>query len=600
MKRYICLLILLVVGVSACNDNFLNTEPTDMLSTEQLVKDPNAVKAYFATLYDLMPIEDFNFCNGRFNQFPGDGFGYLSNYVDETITSNKYYGSEFGENWKEIYKLIRNVNDFIVEINKVEEILAPDVLNTYLGEARFIRAYAYFSLVKRFGGVPVLLEPQVVVDGDVEKLNIPRNTEDEVWMAIRDDFEFAVQNMTGASEYGRANKYVAAAYLSRAMLYAGSIAKYGKLEYDGLVGVPASKANEYFQTSFNAAKLVYEEGGYELFNKVQDKSKNFSELFLEYESNPEIILAKGFDYDATKSTHSYDILCTPVYFIPGGYAGRQAPTVDILEKFEYLDGTVGPILTLNDDGTRKLYEHPLDLFRDRDPRLLGSVIAPFSQFRGEEISIQKGIHVDGSFKKGNYYNQYYHSDTKEINTTISSVRATGKYGGSFRSCLSGVYMRKYIDPNTDPKLLGVWKSRTHWIDMRFAEILLNMAEAAQELGTDRTLALTAINMVRERAGIRLLDDEELTIERIRHEREVELAFEGHLFWDLKRTRNLVERFQIWQPRRMDLYYSLDFNGYFVSFSITDGPKTYENKQYYNRIPQDEININPLLKQNPGY
>ena len=142
--------------------------------------------------------------------------------------------------------------------------------------------------MKYFGGVPILLEPQQFSGGtNTSELNLPRNKEAEVWDLIRSDLDFAAANLPATSAYGRANKYVALALESRAMLHAGSIAKFGTVQLDGIVGIDPAKANDYLKASYDASNEIIKSNVYSLFKKYTDKAQNFEQLFIELQGNPE-------------------------------------------------------------------------------------------------------------------------------------------------------------------------------------------------------------------------------------------------------------------------------------------------------------------------
>src|SRR5690606_23196214 len=134
----------------------------------------------------------------------------------------------------------------------------------------FIRAYTYFALAKRYGGVPIIQRVLNYPDESIEELQVPRSSEEETWDAIASDFDYAIAAMDEKSPRSTANKYVAAAYKSRAMLYAGSIAKYNTItlsdDFNSQVcGIPAARAVDYFKQSYDAAKLL--EGNFQLYMK---------------------------------------------------------------------------------------------------------------------------------------------------------------------------------------------------------------------------------------------------------------------------------------------------------------------------------------------
>ncbi|GAB3895033.1 RagB/SusD family nutrient uptake outer membrane protein [Larkinella knui] len=593
LKNYVVLLALL--SLSACNDNFLDKKPVDLLTAEQVYSSPEAVEAYFATLYKDLPIEDFSYCNGRFGEFPGNGDGYTANWTWEATNSNN--ASNNDENWGKLYRAIRNVNTFIKEIATVT--LPEATKNAYVAEAKFVRAYYYQELVKYWGGVPILLEPQTAVDGNTQDLNLPRSKEAEVWDLVKSDLDFAAANLPATSVYGRANKYVALALLSRSMLHAGSIAKFGTVDLNGLVGIDPAKATPYLQAAYDASKAIIESGKYSLFNKYPtDKAQNFQLLFYELQGNPEAIFCKGWDYESTRRTHSQDLMALPEAIrSPIGYANRLTPPLDMVERFEYMDGTPGT-LNIGTPGAYVHYKNPQDVFKNKDPRFFGSVISTGSSFKGAEITGQRGVIFNGVRYNGTALNQYFDIDKKQIvaNPTANSVRATGNSNNG----ASVFWLKKWLDPARPANLCVDWTSETDWLDMRLGEVLLNYAEAAFELGKPATEALDAVNQLRTRAGIAKLTTIDRT--KIRNERNVELAFENRTFWDLRRWRTLTTEFSGWIPNGLYIYYDVNAKDYVFEKTPNGGGKTYQVKDYYFQIPSSERSkAGSLLGNgNPGY
>jgi hypothetical protein len=597
MKKISCLLLLLFTIITSCNKNYLDVQPVNLLTADQVFNSPEAVTAYFATLYRDLPMEDFNYQAGVFNTFPGDGNTYLANYTWESFNSNSYNGTENGGNYASLYKAIRNVNTFLQQITTVD--IPEDTKNAYSAEARFVRAYYYFGLVKYFGGVPILLEPQQFSGGtNTSELNLPRNKEAEVWDLIRSDLDFAAANLPATSAYGRANKYVALALESRAMLHAGSIAKFGTVQLDGIVGIDPAKANDYLKASYDASNEIIKSNVYSLFKKYTDKAQNFEQLFIELQGNPEAIFCKGYNYAATTHSHSQDLMVLP-YIIrsPNGYGGRLSPTVDMVEKFGNIDGTPG-ILNVGTTSSFVHYPTPQDLFKNKDPRFFGSVITTYSTFKGAQVTGLNGVIYQGKTYYGNTLNQYFDIPSKSIVSapTANSVPATGNSNENNAPQL--FWLKKWTDPNTDRSLIHDWSSRTDYMDMRYGEVLLNFAEASFELGNPPAEALDAVNQIRDRAGVAPLS----TVDRnaIRNERNVELAWENKTFWDLKRWRTLTKEFNLWTPTTLYMYYDIDTRDYVFEKRPQGGSKTYQDKHYYDQIPGDERNKNPLLVNNPGY
>lgn len=190
--------------------------------------------------------------------------------------------------------------------------------------------------MKRYGGVPILDRVQSFPGQRSKSFMCPRNTEEEVFDKISEDLDFAIANLGETSSMrGRANRYVAAGFKSRAMLTAGSIARYNQIKvYDKasgkqLTGIPADRAEDYFEQSWKAAKLL--EGKYDLYKaewKADDKTAqadNFAALFLSVNNNPECVFAREYKYP--ESGHSWDALFVPYTMHgPDGFSTYANPT----------------------------------------------------------------------------------------------------------------------------------------------------------------------------------------------------------------------------------------------------------------------------------
>ncbi|MES1249297.1 MAG: RagB/SusD family nutrient uptake outer membrane protein, partial [Chitinophaga rupis] len=308
MKK-IFLLVMAAAMLSACNK--LNVPPVSIIQDPQVFTSVGGIQAYFAGLYNRIPIEDTKFSNGsgynqfsfidNINMFTGEGMNKNvtawanMNNVGMNVngtTVNFYYDCYFD---------IRQANYFIETMPKYASNFTQAQVNSWIGEAYFIRAFTYFELVKRYGGVPIILTVQNYPQQSLEQLQVPRNSEQEVYDQIGADCDSSYNLMNPTSENrGRANKYIAAALKSRAMLFAGSIAKYNQKNYNDpatnkrVEGIDASQAVRYFKASY-AASLAVQAGGYALYRNTAatDKVGNYVNLFFDVSAaNKEVIWTK--------------------------------------------------------------------------------------------------------------------------------------------------------------------------------------------------------------------------------------------------------------------------------------------------------------------
>lgn len=591
----------LLVGFCSCRKDLLNVQPTNLLTQDVLFSSPDGVQAYFASLYANLPMEDFNFCNGTFETFPAAGKGYLANWTEESSNTRGTSSPAFNSNtYDQIYKALREVNSLIQAVPSVSG-LDDETKLQYVSEAKFIRAYDYFELVKVYGGVPLLTAPQTT------PTPLPRNKEVDVWNQIKSDLDSAIEFLPPTSDYGRANKYVAYALEARAMLYAASIGKFGDpgilSSSNGINGVDATSAQTYMQAAYNAADSIINSGRYSLYMQYpNDLAQNFEYLFYKCgpaDVNPEAIFCRGFNYAATQNTHSQDNMVLP-YIIcsPSGYYGRLQPSLNMVEEFENVDGS-SPLL--GGEGLPLTYYHFPNMtaaFAKKDPRFAGTVVATGTYFRLDTITSQCGVIVNGQEKMGNNFGQYYNpaNGTFSINQTAGSIAGTGnsnytEYPFWLKKWTDPVFPRAQITPGT---------SQTSYMDMRYGEVLLAYAESSFELGHPASEAQSALNQLRKRAGIPLLNAGDITRDTIRHEWSVECAFENKTYWNYVRWRTLTTRFNQFQLYGCRVFYDIDTHDYVFEKYPDGAPKTYTSKQYYIDLPAQDFSSDPLLVHNPGY
>ena len=286
----------LVMALSFYSCDYLDVPPINIIQDDAIFNSESGITSYMTTLYYDLPIEDFRYTQQGFN-VSGKGQGRLPNVSGEAMCSSSDDISTIGDGtwwgcWD--YGKIRRVNYFLKNFPAYKSNFQNTVLaDAWMGEAHFIRAYCYFAMVKRYGGVPILREPQEYV-GDIESLKVPRDTEKACYDFIAEDLDEAFRLLPDNEEIlgkGRATKYAALALKSRAMLYAGSIARYGTVDLNGLVGIDKALANDYFELAYKAVKELEKSKRFSLYRKNSDKEKNFAELFLA-EDSPENIFCK--------------------------------------------------------------------------------------------------------------------------------------------------------------------------------------------------------------------------------------------------------------------------------------------------------------------
>lgn len=621
MKKLSILFLFLLT--TSCMKDWLDREPRTILSDQQVWNDPKQIVALLANFYDRLPSEsglvDVNDnADGRLFQwrdmanFDDAMWSGQSNEDGRNNITSYNYNSWYLWN----YTFIRDLNLAIENIATYGVNLTDDQKKQYSAELRFLRAFNYFELVKRMGGVP-LITSQLIYDysGNVANLQQPRAKESEVYDFIASEVDAVKNDLGNDGSVSRANKYTALALKSRAMLYAASIAKYNGLMAapistpGGEVGIPASMANNYYQQSLAASQEIINSGAYTLYRNNPDAGENFFEAVTKKASNKEVIFVKDYLLPTRKHVFSYDNIARGIREDNLG-SSSVTPSLNLVESYEYLDGTNGALKIRTADNSDFIYyDNVQDIFANKDARLYGTIIYPGTTFKGLQLSIQAGVMVWNDAR-----NAYDVVEGSDLGTTYTDGKLLTGTSGPHRSIQevsnTGFYLKKYIDPNDKTSTRGV-QSDVWWVWFRLGEVYLNATEAAFELGQTGP-ALTYINTLRERAGFPANSVTILTTERIRNERRVELAFEDHRLWDLKRWR-IADK--VWNGNSSSadaMIYALYPYRVIRPGSAHDGkyvfvkmvaprfraPRFFQLGNYYTAIDQSVLNNNPKIIKNP--
>ena len=658
MKKHIIkCLIVLILGTSLNSCVRFDILPQNMVGDETAFNSQAGVTAYFAAIYRDLRMEDFNytiyygFNNEHGWQYRPSG-GLTGEIVSRDIHNCEYEPGNVV--WEAAYKNIRRINYFIQNFSKYEDNFDAASVKHLYGEAYFLRAYEYFALAKRYGGVPYLTGVVDYPDCGFEGTYVYRNSEEETWTMIGEDLDMAYEMMAeNAPCRGRASRYTAIALKSTAMLFAGSVAKYNDINHfdpqtkKQVCGIPSEKAKDFFRHAYDAAKLV--EGHASLYKKhwaAGNKDamvENFVRLFLDTD-NPEILLSK--EYSVPDMGHSWDKFMLNRMYVVDGIGSSGTPTLELVEMFDGIPKDEnGHFKCFDENSNYILYDERTDPWVNAEPRLRATVLTPGEVWSGTPIDIRRGIYVgpwehgitqllenpesgtnykstshkdgdgmivDASTDEGSQSKPYEFSD----GTKMTRCGLAGPFSENAEGAHTGFSIRKFLDPDFPASSAYEMKCKQQWIDLRYAEVMLNRAEAAYELfleGDSEGASLIddaaiQINMIRERGGADLLvGSADLNIDVIRRERRKELAFESKVYWDLRRWRILhIEQ-------NATVYHTL-MPFYVPTTNSAEGGKwfydrrqdmyqktfTYDTRRYYSPLETAELNRNPNLCQNQGY
>lgn len=558
--------ILILSAVSLLNACKIDVVPTDRYSDEVIWSDEASIELYVNGLYQ-------EFRRFQFGTFP---IGY-DNATDALTDIMKYTSTSAGNGtvnilasnasrvsaaspslnyWNNGYTRIRRINEFLHGLNTQETSLDEAEKARYEAEARFVRGYVYFWLTRINGSVIIMDELE-----DHTRKDMPRSSEEECWNFAAEDFRFASTHLPKQWDNpmaGKATQGAALGMLARTWLYAASTAEFDKKQFnqDPLTGIPAGKAAEYYQHAADAAQAVVDladEGYYGL-------DDNFSSIFTD-KSTPESIFR--IDFVTQQLTHLYDLGFAPPGDAPGHAIVYGVPTAELVDEFEM------------DNGQEFRWSDPVmaaNPYENREARFYATILYNGASWKGRTLNTTPSGGDDGFVP--------YASSVNPGRT------------------VTGYYARKMLDPdNTD---FVINRSTQSWHELRYAEVLLILAEAKAMLN-DLAGARQALNTLRNKRELpdTPANSKDGMMAAIEHERIVELAFEGHRYWDLRRWRkaHLVlndTRFTGHKITPVGDGYSYEV----VSADNMD--REFSPAMYYMPIVESEVQRNNELNQIQGW
>ena len=557
-KIYFYILSALAFFLVSCSD-YLDTTPGDKYDDTTVWQNRDLAYGFMFNIYQGIPYPYQWYLSASLvdEAVPIQNDGVVTRLVTSTMTpddvgafKNNWATCMEGWWWKEVYAKIRACNLFFSKVDEVP-FVDENERQQVIGEVHFLRGYFYYLLMAQYGGVP--LTDKVVNIGD--NYNVPRSTFKETVDFILEDLKDAVADgrLDKQTDKTRATVGAVQALKSRVLLYAASELHHNLswakgYEHPELVGYVAEDRNELYKQAKAAAEAVMGMG-YGLYQQKADPSENFQRLFLEMKSSEQIFITQ---YDKLNmpywATDWVAWICgTPSY---GGYGLNQI-TANLADAFENADGT--PFV---------FSERTANPYEGRDPRFYATIL-----YNGAS---------------------WYANSWGSVSPVTIDITAADNNNGT---CI-GYYMKKFISPGENDYYYGNRQPQPY-IQIRYAEVLLNYAEACLALGED-DLARGVINQIRERAGMPDVPETEGGIEllnRYRNERRVELALEGHRFWDVRRWMIAEEAYVPALGVRFE-------NGKYVSFKFED--RAWNDSHYLIPILRTEMFKNTSLIQNPLY
>jgi len=612
-KIFNLLLFVSVVTIfTSCNstDDFLNKQPLGDYSETAVWSDPALVQTFVNSMY--RNALGFPFSIERLSDYSDESHFTpdwdVTNFNKSLMTQDGLQGWEVSWatphtlhfRWTPLYANVRRANIFFSRIGGVQG--DASVISDLKGQVYFLNAWTYFYLTNLYGGVPIIDK----VYGLTDEFTVARNTYDECIKYIVDQCDKAVQNLSDTyATDGHITKGAALALKARVLLYAASdlhnpaknsVVTNGFSKPD-LLGYTSGDAASRWTAAKTAAKAVIDLGKYSLYKAspaaTDSVANNFVEFFTSKGSSEDILL----QFFTPKTDEDWDGYNPALYCGPNGYHnwGNNCPLGDLVDDYEMKDGS-----KFSWDNPK----HKANPYLKRDARLYATVLYEGVQWRKRPDDALK-IDPFSKIQVGHVYDKSGNMIKAGLDTREGPIEDWN--GGK-----TGYYVRKYVDPSVDPQYV---KQDVPFKHIRYAEVLMNYAEACIELGQDAE-ARTYINMVRKRAGqpelASTLTGDALR-QAYRHERRVEFAYEDQRFWDVRRwiigpaayhQTSGVDVKYVTTESSVASYRKADGSTYgdpiFSKKDVGGDARAWNNKCYFFPIMRDEMNKNNLLVQNPGY
>ena len=592
-RIYQVLLALALAGTTSCEKDLLEQTPLNKFSDTIVWQDPALVQTFVNNIYVGIPSPFHTIMLANLvdeAQFNADW--ETANVTKSQITpsylavfDNGFWVShERLITWDNTYKNIRACNLYL---EKIEEVPFDDEesKNKLTGEVLFLRAYFYNQLVSLYGGVPIITKSYSLN----EDYSVTRETYENCIKFITEECDKAAALLPVSGDKARATKGAALALKSRVLLYAASdlynsnaswAAGYANKE---LVGFTGGDQKARWQAAKDAAKAVMDLGVYNLFGNekptnAEDASKNYANIFLNNGNAEDIFL----QFNDNLRNANWDAPNVGLFTGPNGWHnwGESSPVGQLVDDYEMIDGTR---FDWNNPA------HKANPYQNRDPRLYASILYEGAQWRPRPADVRAadplGIVQVGSYKK---------ADGTVVPGLDTRKGPIEDWNGSY----TGYYLRKFVDPNIDHQYT---KQTLPFRRFRYAEILLNYAEACLGLGQEEE-ARTYINKIRARSGMPPVTDAgQALVNRYRNERRIELAYEEHRYYDVRRWMIAPQAYQ--NATGVSVTGNMNADGTisnrtYASIKIQD--REWNPRFYFLPIELDEVNRNNKLIQNPLY
>lgn len=592
MKSKYILTAILFAGLSFAGcDDVLDKKNLNAVTADDTWNDETLATAFLDKCYkDNLPDWDADVV--QINQYSDEGRGGEDFFYQGQLTSEGG-GGPTSDYWP--YEGIYKLNVLLDNINTGS--LSEGVRKNIEAQALFLRAYRYFELVKRYGGVPLILAVQ-----DRNNSEVPREKTSVCINQIITDLSNASAVLPaswGSADAGRITRGAALAMKGRVLMF------YASKQFN------RNNDKERWKTAYDAnlaARKQLEDDGYGLNSNYDDTWKDNSDAC---ELSKEVIFSSRYSYPARYTDINAGI--RPLDYSQGK-TGWNQPTLDIALAYPMADGTE-PGVDINGDGIKEKFNPEATdetglFWVNRDPRFYKTIVTNAMIYPL----------VDNQYPEQRQYT-YKGGEVEIANSTKT-----------------GFYSCKFINYNL-PKV-DVRKYDLDWVEIRFAEVLLNLAECAAEVGGKESEVYEILKEIRQRAGITPNSDgmyglkpnmsQQELIEAVLYERRIELAYEGKRFWDMRRRMMFNDQeYRGYSRERIEIELtdskknlslselvkdfaegggetklnSLIYFDYFKTI-ITQIDNKFqwdvEDNHYFFALPKKHLEQNPLLEQTKGW
>lgn len=599
MKKILSLTLVLL-AIVACED-FLEKTPDDDLTLEEVFTNPDWARSWLVNAYSWLPNE---------SNFADDGGSFRSPFTGGCDEMEIAFGASYahlinsgawnGTNitrvpvWTETFCAVRTVNVFLENIDKVPNLTEED-RNDLKGQAIMLRAFFHFLSFRAYGPIPVL---KYVVSGSDDWSSIVRLNVDKCVGEIVEDCNLAASLLPSTrpeTEYGRPIKAAALALKSRILLYAASPLYNGNTELarlkDPQTGenlIPQQYDATKWEIAAQAARDALAEcriAGLTIHESADKDPKTSYEETFTLNWNDEIIWAKNI------GDYWHHMWCSdPISY---GCPSIFNPTQELVDSYEMSNG-MAPVLGYTDDGLTPII--------NKESGYVETGYASSASSKGYWPAGVRNMYVNREprfYASINFAGQVWkHGHTLEL--WYNGI--DGKKYGSSDYCKTGYLMRKHNNINITSNPFKA--TRTTWNYFRVGELYLNLAEAVNESEGPTDEVYDAVAVIRERAGLEGLEEklsQDAMRDKIKHERRIEMAFENHRFFDVRRWKDAPAT-QSGKIHCLDIYKGkkLDDDEFYARV-VCEERIFVSPQHYFFPIAQEEIDKNKeKLVQNLGW